>query len=265
MPVCSEFRNAHFARIWFRRTVKFSRGSFSAVTIQPSYLGPNADGSVDAGFNAGTIPAVYQLLQQPNGSYLVLHFESLTRRNNNGSIDNSFQSPAISGRIKTIYLQPDGNIIIGGAFTAINFKARNNFARLTQNGLLDSLFFPGGANADANVIIGQPDGKIIVGGRFSIIGSVERSGIARITLPAFRKITPFDYDGDGRADISVFRPSENRWYVLQSSDLQVVQMTFGIGGDIPAPADFDGDGKTDFPFQTASGDWWYLGRLTASR
>ena len=35
-------------------------------------------------------------------------------------------------------VQPDGKIIIGGAFTTYNGVSRNNIARLNANGSLDS-------------------------------------------------------------------------------------------------------------------------------
>jgi len=54
-----------------------------------------------------------------------------------------------------------------------------------------------------------------------------------------------DFDGDGKADISVFRPSEGNWYLLQSTAGFGV-LNWGLSGDAPAPGDFDGDGKTDF-------------------
>ena len=53
-----------------------------------------------------------------------------------------------------------------------------------------------------------------------------------------------DFDGDGRADISVFRPTEGIWYLLNSqSGFSATQ--FGRAGDKLTPADYDGDGKTD--------------------
>ncbi|HEX8247774.1 MAG TPA: SBBP repeat-containing protein [Pyrinomonadaceae bacterium] len=53
-----------------------------------------------------------------------------------------------------------------------------------------------------------------------------------------------DFDGDGRADISVFRPSDGTWYLLGSQNgFSATQ--FGQAGDKLVPADYDGDGKTD--------------------
>jgi len=86
----------------------------------------------------------------------------------------------------------------------------------------------------------------------------DRTSFAWQPLPLTNH-TPFDYDGDGKADVSVFRASENRWYILRSSDGQVSEPFFAAPGDVPVPADFDGDGKTDIAvWRPSSGDWWYL-------
>ena len=54
-----------------------------------------------------------------------------------------------------------------------------------------------------------------------------------------------DYDGDGKTDIAVFRPSNGTWYILRSSTATWRVTTWGGGADIPVPGDYNGDGKSD--------------------
>ncbi|CAN5365612.1 hypothetical protein BH10ACI3_BH10ACI3_21210 [soil metagenome] len=76
--------------------------------------------------------------------------------------------------------------------------------------------------------------------------------------------TEFDYDGDGRSDVSVYRPSNGLWY-LQRSTAGETATQFGISTDKIAPADFDGDGKTDVAvYRQASGTWYIYNSATAT-
>ncbi|MEP6945069.1 MAG: M36 family metallopeptidase [Acidobacteriota bacterium] len=54
-----------------------------------------------------------------------------------------------------------------------------------------------------------------------------------------------DFDGDGKTDVSVFRPSDGIWY-LNRSTAGFTGVKWGVAGDIPVPGDYDGDGKADF-------------------
>ncbi len=62
-----------------------------------------------------------------------------------------------------------------------------------------------------------------------------------------------DFDGDGRTDLSVFRPSEGNWYVDRSTAGFSVQQ-WGLPNDVLTPGDYDGDGKADYAIFRAESD-----------
>ncbi len=64
---------------------------------------------------------------------------------------------------------------------------------------------------------------------------------------------PGDYDGDGNTDYAVFRPSDGTWHVMGMTIDQ-----YGANGDIPCPADYDGDGQTDYSVWRPSNATWYI-------
>jgi len=65
-----------------------------------------------------------------------------------------------------------------------------------------------------------------------------------------------DVDGDLKSDVAVYRPSNNNWYALHSSNGTVRQQQFGQAGDIPVPEDYDGDNITDIGLFRPSGGLW---------
>jgi|GEM_PF-2991865 len=69
---------------------------------------------------------------------------------------------------------------------------------------------------------------------------------------------PADYDGDGKADLSV-KHASGSWHIdyarngFGSWDKNLE--AYGGSEYIPVPADYDGDGKTDLSVKHASGSW----------
>mgnify|MGYP002858582792 FL=1 len=70
--------------------------------------------------------------------------------------------------------------------------------------------------------------------------------------------SPFDFDGDGKTDISIFRPAPGEWWYLRSSNGGNGALQFGTSTDKLVPADFTGDGKTDVAFWRPSTGQWFI-------
>ena len=76
--------------------------------------------------------------------------------------------------------------------------------------------------------------------------------------------TPFDFDCDGRADLSVFRamadPAVFDFAIRKSSDNGLLGYSWGLPGDLLAPGDYDGDGITDVAVYRQSESRFYIRR-----
>jgi hypothetical protein len=77
-----------------------------------------------------------------------------------------------------------------------------------------------------------------------------------------------DFDADNKTDVSVWRPSDHNWYILQSSlgnSLKTV-IDWGNGslGDVAVPGDYDRDNKTDTAVYRESENNWYIIRSSTN-
>ena len=165
----------------------------------------NPSGSLDQSFQpqvlGGSLNGVVQSIAvQPDGKILIGgDFSSLddggptqptrnniARLNSNGTVDTTFD-PGANNLVRSLSIQADGKILVGGLFTALGGGAvtsRSRIGRLNANGTVDSSFDPG-VNGDVNAIALLPDGKILVGGNFDMIGgggtgSTPRNFLARL-------------------------------------------------------------------------------------
>lgn len=147
-----------------------------------------------------------------------------------------------------------------------SIPATGSFARqtLTLSGV-------GAGGGYGSIRLSIPNNPNLVGqtffGRWYVTDAAAPNGFS--VTPAFRftvfgeaaavSRTHADFDGDGKSDISVFRPANGIWFVTNSSTGSVGGTGFGIGTDILAPADFDGDGRTDHAvFRPSTGSWYIL-------
>jgi hypothetical protein len=64
-------------------------------------------------------------------------------------------------------VQPDGNVLVGGSFTAYAGTARANIVRLNPGGTLDAGFVPPTSTGTIYSVLLQPNNRILLGGSFS--------------------------------------------------------------------------------------------------
>ena len=268
----------------------FTGGSFDFAVVR---INPN--GTFDSSFGTGgqtatdfgnTASLAFGGALQPDGRVIAVGYTSptnltegataLARYNVDGSLDNSFGT---GGKVvidagdggdtaNAIALQSNGKFVVAGftgfgGFLSPGLNASFSVIKFNGNGTPDTSFGSGGRVStdfdngldSATSLALQPDGKVLVA------GSTSNSASQDFALARYLNADParprFDFDGDARTDVSVFRPSNGAWY-LQRSSAGFTGIVFGANGDIPAPADYDGDGKTDLAVFRPSNGFWYL-------
>jgi len=180
-------------------------GNFTAVNGvgRTNIARLNADGTLDPSFQDGLSAIygeeymdgiVYSLAVQSDGKVLVggefrdaigVSHNGITRLNADGSLDSTFLNglSGTDGTVRTITVQGDGKVLLGGNFRMVNGAGRSGIARLNTDGTLDSEFLNGlsGVNGYVLSLAVQSDGRVIIAGDFTIVNSVNRPGMARLS------------------------------------------------------------------------------------
>lgn len=153
-----------------------------------------ADGKILLGGNFNQV--------QPNGASTPIVMAHLVRLNPDGTVDLSFVGsgffPNPDAHVDCIAIQPDGKILLGGAFNYIGGGYHHGLARLDEDGVADS--FDAGITAgtlvEVTCMVLQPDGKIVLGGYFDAVGGQPRNHLARVESDGSLDLA-FDPNPDG--------------------------------------------------------------------
>ena len=168
-----------------------------------------------------------------------------------------------------ILIQRSNSIIVGGSkYNNPSSGSRTqSLVRFLKNGQRDTGFGPNGLVADGTphfsdepFLVLDNDDKILavglIAGSHPFMNSlIMKRYTADPTVAQNR--SRFDFDGDRKSDVSVFRPDTGNWYIQQST-AGFTGLAFGIASDKLVPADYDGDGKTDVAIYRNGN--WYLQR-----
>lgn len=170
-------------------------GDFDYVNgteLSVARLYPN--GNLDTTFHPPTMSwgSIYDLKIQTDGKIILvgefivydgISQSGIARLNSDGSLDSTFiMNGWVQDAIKTVAIQPDGKLIIGGVFGSVWGQNRSHIARLNANGTLDTSFICTGTDTygDVNTCDIQVDGKILVGGGFSTMNGIPSNRLARL-------------------------------------------------------------------------------------
>ncbi|MFT3910112.1 MAG: T9SS type A sorting domain-containing protein [Ferruginibacter sp.] len=164
----------------------------------------NTDGTLDNSFApgaTGTNSTVNSIAQQSDGKIMIggafTTYNSTTknriaRLNTDGSLDNTFNvGTGADNAVTSIALQPDGKILVVGAFANYNASAASRIMRLNADGSRDNSFTTGtGPNGTVNKVVLQVDGKILIAGSFTTYNGVAALRIIRLNSNGTKDIAP---------------------------------------------------------------------------
>jgi uncharacterized delta-60 repeat protein len=164
----------------------------------------NTNSTLDASLNTGTgfNTEVVDLRVQSDGKIIAIGsfttysgstVNGIVRLNVSGTIDTTFNTGTgflVGSDARHCKIQPDGKIVVVGAFTSYSGSTQNRIVRINTDGTIDTGFnigvgFPGTVEA----VILQSDGKIIAGGQFVSYSGSTQNRIARINPDGTRDTT----------------------------------------------------------------------------
>jgi uncharacterized delta-60 repeat protein len=166
-------------------------GTFTAVhnVTRNRIARLNADGTLDASYNPNANGNVNVLIPRQDGTMFAAgNFTSIGGQSRarvarllaTGSADPSFTVPTgPNAEVRAMAVQPDGSVVVGGAFTTVGSPTYNRMARFDPTGAHDTSFNPN-VNGEVRGLIVLPSGKILIGGLFGTVGGITRNRLALV-------------------------------------------------------------------------------------
>ncbi|MDB6034284.1 MAG: C-terminal target protein, partial [Verrucomicrobiales bacterium] len=122
--------------------------------------------------------------------------------------------------VRTLAVQGDGKVIIGGAFTNVGGLDRRFVARLGTNGAVDIGFNPGvGPNALVSAVATNSNGRVLIAGNFGLVGSSSRNRFAQLQGDGSLETSFSGSNGINAAVFAILPQSNNRGFVAGAFSL----------------------------------------------
>ena len=235
-------------------------GNINSATLTINYGGPEPGGAYDVSFNPPGQPnasyppfnstpganpppqdggVVQAVAVQTNGqnyqaiiggfftSYNTTPVYGIARLLANGWLDTSFNNVSdggVNGFVRSIVIDANGRILIGGSFTSYDGVNAVNIARLTRNGALDATFNTGiGFNRSVYALALDASGNILVGGDFTSYNTTNCNHIARLLPNGALDMTFLPDTGNGLPN---FGTDQDVWAVATDTNGDIL-----LGGE----------------------------------
>ncbi|WAC21031.1 choice-of-anchor D domain-containing protein [Luteolibacter sp. SL250] len=222
----------------------------------------NTDGGEPFAFPTESGFTVHSFVERPDGRLLVsgqviqggATVHMLRRYMGDGALDPTFSATS-NGACRSIFIQSDGKILVGGEFTTVGGQPRKNLARLLPDGALDSSFTANCDGGRVEWILQDQGGGILVGGAFTSVNGSGTSGLVRLLAdgspdPAypsspgnFRRAYDAQLQADGKLVVHGGNELGARLYRVDASGFVDPTLSWGTVTHMEAGVSLQDDGS----------------------